>query len=115
MEQLTALVKEYIQLSNQISVTSKHILTLKKTLKSYESDILDFLAKNDLDGLSSPDGGYIFRKASKTMSSINKDVVQEKLLETLGDADQVSSIMEKIMSGRQVKEKMVLKLQAKKK
>lgn len=109
MEALKELVTNYIELTNQIKTMSKHIRESKQTLKSYEADILEFMSTEAIDELNAPNA-LLIKKTSKTMTGINKQVVEKNLLEALKDTEQVEKIMASILGDRKVNQKTVLKL-----
>jgi hypothetical protein len=103
-------VKEYVDISSQISNAAKELCVVKRKKNELGELILEFMQQNNYDAVSSGNA-TILKKTSTRKSGFKEDTILQAAKGFLGDSD-VAKFMEKLDSSREVisKDKIGMKL-----
>jgi hypothetical protein len=93
-------VKSYIDMHDQLAEASKHLRDIRKRKKELSQVIVEYMRKNDIDGINVQDG-KLLRKQSKRVEPLKKEHILEELTKTVGDS-QAENILLNIFSKRSV-------------
>ena len=99
----------YFQIDDSIKSVETTLKTNKKTRKEISNKILEFMKSNAIDDLST-DKGKLQYNVSNTKVSLNKKVLQSKLLAYFGDNNDKAVDVFKYLDNRERQEKVTLKV-----
>ncbi|AGE56415.1 hypothetical protein PBCVNEJV1_748L [Paramecium bursaria Chlorella virus NE-JV-1] len=103
-------VKEYVDITNQISAAAKELNVVKRKKNELGDLILQFMQENKYDAVTSGNA-TILKKTATRKSALKEDVIFQAAKDFLGDAE-VAKFMEKLESSREVvsKDKIGMKV-----
>lgn len=106
--------QKYLDLQKQITEIRKQQKDLKTIIDTLESEIKEYMTKNDMDSISLKDGEIILypRKISQTFK---KEVILEKLTEKLNDSNKAEELTQSILQNKQFLVENKIKANLKKK
>jgi len=107
-EKLINSIKNWVQLDDKIRKLKEEIKELNDEKKEYEDFVLGELEKMDEQVISISDG-KLRRSITKTQSPFKKEEIQKTIFEFTKDEKKTFDMIDKIMTSRQIKEKINLK------
>lgn len=108
-EQFKLLVREFVDIDEQIRQAQKAVTPLRKRKTELSKDITDFMKQNDISVCDLRDGAKLVVKRAKSVQSLNKDAVAVHLSDSLGK-DKAEELAANIWKNRPVKYKDTLKI-----
>lgn len=108
-------IKAYMQLNKEIAELRKSQGEKKKSLQILESDIKEYMEKNEMDSISTKDGDIVLYDR-KVNQSFKKETMVDKLTEELkGDDKKAEKLVDSIISNKVFTVQKTLKANLKKK
>ena len=101
-------IKNWVQLDDKIRKLKDEIKELNNDKKEYEDIVLGELEKMDEQVINISDG-KLRRSITKTQTPLKKEEIQKTIFEFTKDEQKTFDMIEKIMTSRQIKEKINLK------
>jgi hypothetical protein len=92
--------QKYLQLQKQLSDMRKSVKVIKKNADTLESEIKEYMTKNDMDSISLKDGEIVLY-ARKIPQTFKKEVIMEKINEKLKDAQKSEELAQSIIQNKQ--------------
>lgn len=91
--------QKYLELQKGLHELRKQQNLLKKTVTSLETEIKEYMSKNDMDSISLKDGEIILY-AKKIPQTFKKESIMEKLTEKLNDSRQAEELTDSILKNK---------------
>lgn len=107
-DELKKIVRDYVDLENQITEANGALKTLKSAKSELGEKIIIFMEKNEVDYLGIK-GGKLTRKVTKTAKGLNKEMITTFLISKLGDEGKAEKWLTELYEGREKVEKTTLK------
>lgn len=108
-------IKAYMQLNKEIAELRKGQAERKKSLQTLESEIKEYMEKNEMDSISTKDGEIVLYDR-KVNQSFKKETMVDKLTEELkGDDKKAEKLVESIISNKVFTVQKTIKANLKKK
>lgn len=107
-EKLITSIKNWVQLDDEVRKLKEEIKELNDEKKTHEELVLSELEKMDEQVINISDG-KLRRNVTKTQAPLKKEEIQKTIFEFTKDEQKTFDMIEKIMSSRQVTEKVNLK------
>jgi hypothetical protein len=107
-DKLISSIKHWVQLDDKARKLKEEIKDLNDEKKTHEELVLAELAKMEEQVISISDG-KLRRNVTKTQAPLKKDTIQKTIFEFTKDEKKTFDMIEKIMSSREVTEKVNLK------
>jgi cell division protein FtsB len=109
-EDFKTIVKEYANISKEITAANKAVKLLKDQKDQLGASILAFMQSKNVDECMLPGGGKITRKVSKRTGTLKPEIIFEELVSQLGDEAKAQQALQSINSKRGVTEREVISL-----
>jgi len=107
-EKLIISIKHWVHLDDKMKKLKDEIKELNNEKKDHEEVVLDELSKME-EQVINISNGKLRRNVTKTQTPLKKEEIQKTIFEFTKDEQKTYDMIEKIMSSRQVKEKINLK------
>ena len=107
-EKLITSIKHWVQLDDKVRKLKDEMKELNDEKKDHEEVVLAELSKMDEQVINISDG-KLRRNVTKTQAPLKKEEIQKTIFEFTKDEQKTFDMIEKIMSSRQVTEKVNLK------
>ena len=108
-------IKAYMDINKEIAELRKSQGERKKLLQSLESEIKEYMEKNEMDSISTKDGEIVLYDR-KVNQSFKKETMVDKLTEQLkGDDKKAEKLVDSIISNKVFTVQKTLKANLKKK
>ena len=107
-DKLISSIKHWVQLDDKVRKLKDEMKELSNEKKSHEEVVLTELEKMEEQAINISDG-KLRRNLTKTQAPLKKEEIQKTIFEFTKDEQKTFDIIEKIMSSRQVTEKVNLK------
>ena len=107
-EKLIISIKHWVHLDDKIKKLKDEIKELNNEKKEHEEFVLDELSKME-EQVINITNGKLRRNITKTQTPLKKEEIQKTIFEFTKDEQKTYDMIDKIMSSRQIKEKINLK------
>lgn len=107
-EKLVISIKHWVHLDDKIKKLKDEIKEINNEKKEHEEVVLDELSKME-EQVINISNGKLRRNVTKMQTPLKKEEIQKTIFEFTKDEQKTFDMIEKIMSSRQVKEKVNLK------
>ena len=77
------LVKQYVQLNDEVTTAAKSLAESRKRLKEMEAAVITYMTNNNIEQCNLKDGCLVL-KQNKTQAPLNKDLLVETMQDELG-------------------------------
>ena len=77
------LVKQYVQLNDEVTTAAKGLSESRKKLKDMEAAVITYMTNNNIEQCNLKDGCLVLRH-NKTQAPLNKDLMVETMQDELG-------------------------------
>jgi DNA repair ATPase RecN len=92
--------QKYLELQKQLTDMRKKVKEIKKNADTLESEIKEYMTKNNMDSISLKDGEIVLY-ARKIPQTFKKEVIMEKINEKLKDSQKAEELAESILQNKQ--------------
>jgi DNA repair ATPase RecN len=92
--------QKYLELQKQLTDMRKQQKIVKKNADTLESEIKEYMTKNNMDSISLKDGEIVLY-ARKIPQTFKKEVIMEKINEKLKDSQKSEELAESILQNKQ--------------
>ena len=100
MESLGDIIRDYINLSNQIKDSKAELRFVMENKIRCEQSIIEHMKEQNLPSITIENVGKITRYESKSTKAINKDYLTDTLLKQIDDAGLVNRLAEATFGNR---------------
>lgn len=107
-EELKEIIKEWIQLDNEIKTLQTEMKSRKERKKGLSENLVNIMRQNEIDCFNVNDGKLIYSQ-TKVKSSINKNHLIASITKFLEDQEQAEEITKFILDNRDIKVKESIK------
>ena len=107
-EELKEIIKEWIQLDNEIKTLQTEMKSRKERKKGLSENLVNIMRQNEIDCFNVNDGKLIYSQ-TKVKGSINKNHLIASITKFLEDQDQAEEITKFILDNRDIKIKEIIK------
>lgn len=91
--------QKYLEIQKQLGESRKLQKEWRKDIDSLESDIKEYMTKNDMDSISLKEGEIVLY-AKKISQTFKKEVIMEKLNEKLKDTQKAEELTQSILQNK---------------
>jgi DNA repair ATPase RecN len=91
--------QKYLEIQKQLAESRKQQKEWRKEIDSLESDIKEYMTKNDMDSISLKEGEIVLY-AKKISQTFKKEVIMEKLNEKLKDTQKAEELTQSILQNK---------------
>jgi hypothetical protein len=91
--------QKYLEIQKQLVESRKQQKEWRKDIDSLESEIKQYMTKNDMDSISLKDGEIVLY-SKKISQTFKKEVIMEKLNERLKDTQKAEELTQSILQNK---------------
>lgn len=91
--------QKYLEIQKQLVESRKQQKELRKEIDSLESEIKQYMTKNDMDSISLKDGEIVLY-SKKISQTFKKEVIMQKLNERLKDTQKAEELTQSILQNK---------------
>ena len=107
-EELKEIIKEWIQLDNEIKTLQTEMKSRKERKKNLSDNLVDIMRDNEIDCFNVNDGKLVYSQ-TKVKGSINKNHLIASISKYLESQEQAEDITKYILDNRDIKIKESIK------